>query len=686
MEQRLRTQLANFQDQQFIPKLPQQYVFERRLSQGFEDLFRRGKDPAHPEAIVIKGGSAHNSDASSIGSVSSDEEQDPRELNGYIFRQALRFRRHSTPASFIPSGAFSQVHHLDSRFTTVIGSNSDDSDEEQVPRTATRRRASFSGLARAVTASSHRKRSLPSILSSDEEEEESEQQGDDEESLRDELEQADQFFADKSDPVYTAIKQRVQAAERRLSLSSAGDAESAAAAACGLTMKPPTKRKDKTRHHHRSTTTTTTNKLAGHNHSSKPDEEAESGYSSPDLEEVYEFDRRYLEEKRRKELEELSRQWHEMKLADEEPKAEREIRFPPEILAMIFDALEDFEPSMLYVCRDWYSVGVERLYREPKLTSSNFATFVEAISKSAVRGPGRLKTQHKDLGQLVKVLDLRNIIQSGKNSYVSKVLRRCSSSLQVFIAPQTSFGYAPLVSLKSCARLRTLDLSLVSETVDLRVLFMAIANTQQLERLDFPRSSVFCEQYEHDWPENLWNLGLSGGISNEFLHRTKFPATITHLTVSHCPFVQSEPLRQLFQRLGPHLESLRVLYPMPALRPNTLDSVLKLCPKLRSLTVSIDYVSRYFLSPVNLQYNAFGNVIPHPLKFLTMESTGMLGQSHKIDADDISLAILDDIVPNLTHVRVSCRLGWNANAEEMQELAEILEDQGGGVWIYSQLT
>lgn len=71
----------------------------------------------------------------------------------------------------------------------------------------------------------------------------------------------------------------------------------------------------------------------------------------------------------------------------------------------------------------------------------------------------------------------------------------------------------------------------------------------------------------------------------------------------------------------------------------------------------------------------------HPLRAFYLDSSGMLGQAHKIQADDISLAILEDKLPDLAKVTVSFKLGWNPGKEEMMELAEILEDRDGGVWI-----
>lgn len=355
-------------------------------------------------------------------------------------------------------------------------------------------------------------------------------------------------------------------------------------------------------------------------------------------------------------------------LADPSRKS---IYLPPEIIDMIIGKMSGpVSSDLLFVSRSWYAAAIKYIYMSPTLNVNNYAKFVETISSS------------DSLGPLVKILDLRNIIQSGKNSYTARLLRRCASSLEVFIAPQTSFGFSPLISLRQCHKLHTLDLSLVSETVDLRELFLAIRNLKELRRLEFPRSSVFCRQYDNIWPSAIEYLGLAGGISNDFVTETMFPHTIRHLSLSHCPFINSESTRLLAGKLGQHLTSLKVLYPLPALRPNALDSILFLCPRLEVLTASVDYISRYVFARPNLPTDEVGRVVAHPLKNLTLDSSGMLGQTRKINADDICLAILEGKLPNLRFVRISNKIGWNPQDDDMSELVEVLEERNGGVWMF----
>ncbi|KAG5366499.1 F-box protein [Yarrowia sp. B02] len=345
---------------------------------------------------------------------------------------------------------------------------------------------------------------------------------------------------------------------------------------------------------------------------------------------------------------------------------------PPEIVDTIFRLLDDpIDLDLLLVCKTWYRCGLPFLYRSPELGPLNFKGFVEAVSSNDY------------VGTYVRELRLDSIIQSGKNSYTAKVLKRCSANLELFVAPQTAFGYAPMVSLRHCKQLRCLDLSLVSEVVDLRLLFLALRQSPELEQLFFPRSSLFCEQYDNVWPPRLWRLGLSGGISDEFIRETRFADTITHLSMRHCPFITVNSFHFLCQYLGPRLKYLEVVYPMPGLRPDALDQVLRHCPNLRHLSVSVDYLTKHVFDD-HMFKRADGHFQSHPLEILDIDSSGGLGQAHKLRADDITLAILEDKIPKLRVVRVSSKMSWDAKDEAVSELASILDDtdaNGGGMWI-----
>ncbi|EHN03030.1 YDR306C-like protein [Saccharomyces cerevisiae x Saccharomyces kudriavzevii VIN7] len=325
--------------------------------------------------------------------------------------------------------------------------------------------------------------------------------------------------------------------------------------------------------------------------------------------------------------------------------------------------------NYLLVCRNWYGMCLPKLYFAPALTSKNFNAFVDTI----------IINKKKNLGYYVFELNLSTILQSGKNSFVSKLLRRCCSNLTKFIAPQTSFGYAPLISLKSCHDLKFLDLGLVSETVKLKELFSAIKNFTKLTHLSFPRSSIDCQGFQDiEWPQNLRYLKLSGGITNEFVIDTKWPKTITTLELSYCPQIMELSIYSLLSQIGDNLKHLFFHYPMPSLTENSLDHIFTYCANLISLQIMVDYCSKWCFSEFMLsklvEYD-------RPLKTLYLECSGSLGLASKIHPDDLTIAILESRLPCLKNICVSPKLGWNMKSDEVADLVVSLEDQDGSLYL-----
>ncbi|SCV03877.1 LANO_0G06810g1_1 [Lachancea nothofagi CBS 11611] len=341
---------------------------------------------------------------------------------------------------------------------------------------------------------------------------------------------------------------------------------------------------------------------------------------------------------------------------------------PWEIFDRMLRFCDKIEPQFLLVCRRWYYICVPLLYASPKLQSRNFSQFVDAV----------INNRKKRLGENVLDLDLSHIIQSGKNSYVSKLLRRCSPKMRCFTAPQTSFGYAPLISLKSCRQLQYLDLGLVSETVQLGELFSAIKEFACLTHLSFPRSSIDCAGFrDFEWPPNLRYLKLSGGITNEFVMESKFPRTIRTLEFSFCPQINEHSVYMVLARIGDFLKHLYFHYPMPTLHESSLDFVFRYCSNLITLQLTVDYCSKWAFSENMLTPLP----TPRPLRTLLLECSGNLGQSFKVHPDDITIALAEERLPNLNTVRVSSKLGWDMKGSDVGDLISCLEDQDGSLYI-----
>lgn len=345
------------------------------------------------------------------------------------------------------------------------------------------------------------------------------------------------------------------------------------------------------------------------------------------------------------------------------------VKLPFEILIHIFDILDykgKLGPEHLRICKDLYCGLLPKIYCSPKLKSRNFASFMDTVVSS------------KHVGNLIKELDLSYIIQGGKNASVARLLKRTKENLELFVAPQASFGLGPLIALKNCKKLRILDLSLVSEKLNLQELFVSISNLRDLTHLSFPRSSVELNDVKGiTWPTNLSFLRLSGGITDDFLLHCHFPSTITHLEFAHCPHITDTGFQCILEKVGRNLRGLRVQYPMPKLKSNSLDSVLIACPFLTILEVAVDYVSSTFFDEENLSFLPF----LRPLRTLYIESSGLLGTSTRIHPIDLAVAINEDRLPCLKNLRCTAKLGWNPDSDYVSYIAEKLDERDGGLYI-----
>lgn len=353
---------------------------------------------------------------------------------------------------------------------------------------------------------------------------------------------------------------------------------------------------------------------------------------------------------------------------DQEQQAKM-MSFPLEIFYRIFQILDSWgalHPKFMRVCKCFYLMILPILYQTPHLRATNFFNFVETLSNN------------KSLGNFIQTLDLAYVIQSGKNAFVARLLKQSRKNLETFVAPQTSFGLAPLIALKNCQNLKVLDLRLVSETVNLAQLFHSIENLSHLTHLSFPRSSIEISDYENiSWPPHLTFLRLSGGISDDFLYHSKFPTLITNMELAHCPAISDLGLKQVLYRIGPQLITLKVQYPMPALKQNTLDEVFFFCPNLRVLEISVDYVSSLFFDEQYLGYLDF----LRPLRTFYINSSGMLGTLTRLDPMDLAVALDDGRLPLLKNIQCTAKLGWDPKSDAVEFIVNKLDERKGGLYI-----
>lgn len=342
---------------------------------------------------------------------------------------------------------------------------------------------------------------------------------------------------------------------------------------------------------------------------------------------------------------------------------------PLEIVVDILEILQfqgNLTPKFLRVSKLFYLVTLPMIYRQPVLRGSNFFQFVDTMASN------------KALGQYIRDLDLAHVNQSGKNAFVAKLLKRSRPYLEAFTAPQTSFGLGPLMALRGCEHLRILDLRLVSERLNLEELFHSIRLLNNLTHLSFPRSSVEIDNYDNvRWPPKLQFLRVSGGISDDFLIESEFPSTISHMEFAHCPRVRHVGFQHFLFKVGHHLKSLRIQFPMPCLQSNSLDIVFTYCPNLTVLEVSVDYMSADFFDEESLPLLPY----PRPLRTLYIDSSGMLGTTDKLDPLDLAVALGDNRLPNLKNVRCTAKLGWDPKLDGVSYIASELDERNGGLYV-----
>jgi hypothetical protein len=421
------------------------------------------------------------------------------------------------------------------------------------------------------------------------------------------------------------------------------------------------------------------------------------------------------------------------KAAPPEPptRATPPIHLPNELLVQILEYVshtttpQTAQTTLASCCllsRQWYTCAVPFLYAHPHLYGANFDPFVRSICPSINVG-----IRHSPLAELVKRLDMSGLVHQGSKSVTARLLGRVKGDVESFVAPVASFGSSCMPPLGKCLHLQHLDLSLVSESPALPDLLRTVSRLDELRSFKLPRSAGFGAHYKPSafpalaWPPKLENLSLSGGIDAHFLHGVvSFPQTLKSLTLEHCPQAKSHAVMTLLRnavRPLPRLEELTIRN-MPRLGGHALDGVCFLLPNLRTLGVSVDYISeaffdeghfRHFKDPLDSQtmpvdfvddgaqqtaLTSAASTSTTPtssqLHTLILTNSGNPGVEDKISPIDIMLALDEGTLPHLRVVRVAKSLRWHAKGtkEEAEALADALEEaarppgdgrEGGGV-------
>lgn len=84
----------------------------------------------------------------------------------------------------------------------------------------------------------------------------------------------------------------------------------------------------------------------------------------------------------------------------------------------------------------WYGAAIEPLYESPLITGRNYEKIVATLCPSI-----NAHVRKNGLANLVKTLDLHRLVYHGSKSKTARLLGRVKDQLEVFIAPQATFGF-----------------------------------------------------------------------------------------------------------------------------------------------------------------------------------------------------------------------------------------------------
>ncbi|KFX93111.1 hypothetical protein V495_05105 [Pseudogymnoascus sp. VKM F-4514 (FW-929)] len=353
----------------------------------------------------------------------------------------------------------------------------------------------------------------------------------------------------------------------------------------------------------------------------------------------------------------------------------KEVELPMEVLIQIISYVSrrQSDQKTLWACclvsRAWYSAAVTSLYERPNIGGGNFQEFVATVCPSK-----NAHIRKSQLADMVKVLDMGTLVHDGSKSLTARLLGRLKGSLEEFVAPQASFSINSFAALAKCKNLKFLNLSLMSASISIRVLFHTLDSLNKLETLFFPRTSNQDEGREsaYDWPPKLQALHIAGGIDDYFLrvHAANIPPSVERISIQHCSQIYTEALQDFLLTVGPQLRHLTLRHPLIKLPPGVLNGVLQWCPNLVALRISVDYVSDALLE---------GNGVKgHPLRVLELDCSNTADAEVGISPDSIWLAIDNGFLPDLRSIIVNARLAWQATERlrtSVSDLVELLEDR-----------
>ncbi|KAH7405751.1 hypothetical protein DE146DRAFT_690543 [Phaeosphaeria sp. MPI-PUGE-AT-0046c] len=362
---------------------------------------------------------------------------------------------------------------------------------------------------------------------------------------------------------------------------------------------------------------------------------------------------------------------------------------PDELLLEVLEYIEhwqtkDRQSTLARFCgvnRQWYDVGVRKLYEAPYLSGRAYEYFVRTVCPSVIA-----HIKPSSLSGLVKVLDLSYIVHNSNKATTARLLNRTKPSLETFIAPQASFAINCWASLSKCSRLRVLDLSLVSECISYQSLNQTIRQLPQLTELYLPRCSAQYRSKETSplnirWPQLLQHLSLSGSVSGQFLwdmlrQKEAFPPTLHSLSILHCPALDHQGIRPLLLNVAETLTTVE-LRDLPAVKHGRFNGVLDWCPNVHTLCIALDYIdTRFGNMPIDWTPSRWAE--SKPLTTLTLVSSGQtsINPARSFTPVDLFLLIDERFLGRLRYLNVAQSAEWGMEQDSAELGAlEMLVDE-----------
>ncbi|KAJ5920846.1 hypothetical protein N7466_009172 [Penicillium verhagenii] len=200
-------------------------------------------------------------------------------------------------------------------------------------------------------------------------------------------------------------------------------------------------------------------------------------------------------------------------------------------------ALLQRQASLANFClvnRQWYSAGIEYLYREPEVSQGNrFLQFTETLCPPP-------KTRQKtitNLKSMVRTLDLAKLVHQSSNSTTARLISKTSKNLTWFRAPRVSFSLNGLASLTKCQNLRRLDLSRVGDSsITFPQLKKTVSKLGNLNDLSLPIYIPLTPTFLPNitWPNSLHELTIGGIIDHDLMQIFDWPTNLGTLRLSNC--------------------------------------------------------------------------------------------------------------------------------------------------------